>query len=94
MGLHVSADNLIACMLTPVFFSVDLLPLDEGGGGTEDSVLTLGKTGLLHVKATLSCRFEKKHKLSDIISSQHGCAGLHTDFICRNMTHRSARSPV
>lgn len=55
-------DHLIALMLTPVFFSVDLLPPDEGGGGTEDRVLTVWKTGLLHVEVTLSCRFEKKHK--------------------------------
>lgn len=59
-------------MLTPVFFSVDLLPPDEGGGGTEDSaLLRLRNTGLLYVKAPFSCRFEKKHKLSHHISYKH-----------------------
>lgn len=46
--------------ITPNFFSVVFLSLGEGGGGREDSVLTLGNTGLLHAKATFSCKFEKE----------------------------------
>lgn len=59
-------------MLTPNFFSVDCFFPDEGGGGTEVSILTLTNTGLLHVKATFSCRFHKKHKSSyqHIITTQ------------------------